>query len=471
MSRSKHCPAIVVAWVLALSGTGAWISGQLVKQHADMWGSAGTTTGFFARICQATERAGFSCAGAMKGRWSQITVPMPLPSRDLTLGVRRVVVPVAFLGLAYFVFMAVWFAFVGRPRPYGYRWHRVPLAAGSCGAAVSLFYLGAVALRFAPACVWCLGVHAINFLMVYAIWRLRPGTHLSGTADRRVSASSSPEEAVRMTLTSRQATSAIAFSLILIAGLWQYRSAHLAFGQQLNKLLPYKSLVTSLQNDSEFLLREHFAQQQREIPPRSGALVAAGRPKLVVFTDFECAECYCNSLAVRRQVTEAFDGQLIVLTRHYPLCSDCNDSVGEKLHQNACEAAYAAEAARLQGGDTAFWQMHDLLFNNREKLGKELYRKLALQIGLDAVLLLSDMEGEEVRQIVESDIELAEELGVTGTPTMFLNGRRVTELCRGPVFWKAFAEAWTSSRGHAQGSVTGIAAGLTESDAGQQQLD
>ncbi|MFQ5810910.1 MAG: DsbA family protein, partial [Armatimonadota bacterium] len=255
-------------------------------------------------------------------------------------------------------------------------------------------------------------------------------------------------------------------SLILIAGLWQYRRAHLAFGDQLNKLLPYKSLVTSLQNDPEFLLREYYAQRQHQIPLRSGAFVAADRPQLVVFTDFECPACYCNSLAVRRQVAEAFEGRLAVLVRHYPLCNACNSNVKSEFHQNACDAAYAAEAARLQGGETAFWQMHDLLFRNRKKLGKGLYRSLALQIGLDADLLLRDMDGENVRQIVASDIELAKKLDVKGTPAMFLDGRRITELCQGPVFWQAFAQAWLSAHQDGRDVVAEMRRELTLSGAG-----
>ena len=89
--------------------------------------------------------------------------------------------------------------------------------------------------------------------------------------------------------------------------------------------------------------------------------------------------------------------------------------------------------------------MHTLLYKYARRLGKDTYRALAAQIGLDADRLLCDMKGDQVRRIVKADIALATELGVTGTPTMFLNGRRVTELCDGPVFWRTIAGAWASS--------------------------
>ena len=85
--------------------------------------------------------------------------------------------------------------------------------------------------------------------------------------------------------------------------------------------------------------------------------------------------------------------------------------------------------------------MHDRLFENRKKLGTEIYRELAVRIGLDAERFLRDFEGDAVRRIVQQDIELAHELGVDGAPTIFLNGRRISAFGRdNPVFWRAVAD-------------------------------
>jgi predicted DsbA family dithiol-disulfide isomerase len=457
---------VLLAGIVALSGAGAWISGELVKQHANIWGSGGGPSGFFTHLCHATERVGFSCAGALNSRWSQIQIPLPRPAPGPTLTVRPIIIPVAFLSLAYFLFMAVWFAFLGRPRPYGRRWHRIPLAVGSCSVVISLFYLGLMALGVAPWCLWCLSVHLINFLMVYAIWRLRPGASLTDAA----AAAFLSGHTFGLTLTTRQVASVVAFSLILVAGLWLHRREQLAFGRQLHKLLPYSALVNSVRNDPEFLLREYYAQPMHAIPPRSSEPVADDRPQLVVFTDFECPACYCASRAVRKQVTKAFAGRLTVLLRHYPLCKACNGDVKDDLHPNACNAAYAAEAARLQGGEEAFGKMQELLFRHGRHLGRELYRDLAARIGLEPDLLLRDMESEAVRQIVASDIELAKMLGVTGTPTMFLNGRRISEICEGPVFWKTVAKVWAPAD-DAAAATAGAPRALTVSVPERTRLD
>ena len=97
-----------------------------------------------------------------------------------------------------------------------------------------------------------------------------------------------------------------------------------------------------------------------------------------------------------------------------------------------------AEAARLQGGEAAFWRMHDLLFARSRRLGETRYADLAGKIGLDAEQLLADMRSETIRQAVASDIGLAADLGVTGTPKVFLNGRLVPKIClHNPIFWEA----------------------------------
>ncbi|MCH7873269.1 MAG: hypothetical protein IID33_16360, partial [Planctomycetes bacterium] len=111
-NRRYHA-RVLTTGILLLGASGAWLSGQLVKQHADLWGAGSANAGLLLRMCQAAERAGFDCAATVKGPWGQFTLPIPRPTRDWGLRVQRVEIPVAFLGLAYFVFVVVWFAFAG----------------------------------------------------------------------------------------------------------------------------------------------------------------------------------------------------------------------------------------------------------------------------------------------------------------------------------------------------------------------
>jgi protein-disulfide isomerase len=71
--------------------------------------------------------------------------------------------------------------------------------------------------------------------------------------------------------------------------------------------------------------------------------------------------------------------------------------------------------------------MHDALFRNQGRVGpgRLSYRKLAEQIGLDGARFETEMSGPQVREKVTADIRLGQELGVRGTPTVFLNGRQL----------------------------------------------
>ncbi len=79
--------------------------------------------------------------------------------------------------------------------------------------------------------------------------------------------------------------------------------------------------------------------------------------------------------------------------------------------------AFAAEAARMQGGDLAFLAMHNLLFRHRRDRPEPDYAALARRAGLDADRLLQDMSSPEVREVVEADMSLAVHLAVEQTPT------------------------------------------------------
>jgi len=418
----RRSPPWTLLAILSLSLVGAWISGQLVKQHAGLWDSRTGAHGLFGRVCQASSKIGLGgCDGSSKGRWAEIPLPIPVPTSDLTIHLHTVFVPVAFVGLSYFVFVGMWFALIGLPRPYGRRWHRVPLAVTLFGAAVSVLYLAAMALGVASPCPWCLVVHGVNLVIARVVWRLCKGQTASGkptSADAM-----SPADVAAKTVTSREAVGAIACSLVVIAGLWAYRSERLALAEKWNRLARYKAMVTSLRENPQFLLREHQAQPKHDIPLRPTESAPADLPQIVVFTDFQCPSCYCASRELHDVAARTFGGKASVLVRHYPLCNACNKHAKGQRHHAACQAAYAAEAARILGGPKAFRQMHDLL--------------------------LTEMRSDAVRRIVAADIRLARRAGVSGTPTVFVNGRRLTAVLQTQCFWQALANTYARPSGKA----------------------
>ena len=127
-------------------------------------------------------------------------------------------------------------------------------------------------------------------------------------------------------------------------------------------------------------------------------------------------------------IERAFGDGLLVDVRHYP--GDLDDTA---------TACFAAEAARLQGED-AFARMRKRLFTHGFDVAHADYIALARAAGLNVERFRKDFRGDEVRRRVREDMALGAKLGVSTTPTVFLSGRKVPDLClQSPVFWQTVA--------------------------------
>jgi protein-disulfide isomerase len=84
----------------------------------------------------------------------------------------------------------------------------------------------------------------------------------------------------------------------------------------------------------------------------------------------------------------------------------------------------AAEAAEFCGSQGKFWEMHDLLFENQERLSGPLYLELAQKIGVAPAALRASLEKREFLPRVKADFTGGVRSGVNGTPTFFINGQR-----------------------------------------------
>ena len=107
-----------------------------------------------------------------------------------------------------------------------------------------------------------------------------------------------------------------------------------------------------------------------------------------------------------------------------------------QIHPYALNASKASVAAQKQG---KFWQMHDILFKNSRKLQPEDIKKYAQEIGLDMAKFEKDMESPEVAKQIDEDMALARTVGVRGTPTIFVGGKRLMNRSMGG--YKAMIDA------------------------------
>lgn len=144
------------------------------------------------------------------------------------------------------------------------------------------------------------------------------------------------------------------------------------------------------------------------------AIGAAGAPVvLVTFSDFQCPFCARLAESVATLRREQPD-RLRMVYRHFPLRS---------IHPHAWAAALASECAAEQG---RFEQYHDELFARQDEIGARRWMDLAVSAGVpDTVAFSSCMARELPAARIRADVALGDALGVTGTPTVFLNGSRV----------------------------------------------
>jgi Na+/H+ antiporter NhaA len=132
---------------------------------------------------------------------------------------------------------------------------------------------------------------------------------------------------------------------------------------------------------------------------------------LVEYGDYECP--YCGQAeSVIRELFDSFGGELRYVWRHLPL----ND-----VHTYAQTASEAAEAAAAQG---KFWEMHDCLLDNQDRLSFTDLIDHAATIGIDAERFEEELQQRKYAGRVAEDVSSADASGVAGTPTFFINGRR-----------------------------------------------
>jgi protein-disulfide isomerase len=132
---------------------------------------------------------------------------------------------------------------------------------------------------------------------------------------------------------------------------------------------------------------------------------------LVEYGDYQCPHCG-RAYPIVKRIQKHFGERLRFIFRNFPL---------SEMHPDA-EAA--AEAAEFAGANGKFWEMHDLLFENQQRLGGPLYLELAAQLGLSAEALQSALESGMYEDRVAADFKGGVRSGVNGTPTFYINGHR-----------------------------------------------
>ena len=160
--------------------------------------------------------------------------------------------------------------------------------------------------------------------------------------------------------------------------------------------------TTSTAETNEILRFEIPIDGEPYIGPEDAPIV------IVEFSDFNCSFCRRFHQETFNALLGEYPDQIRFVYRDFPITSQ--------------ESFYAAQAAQCAFEQDKFWEFHDLLFSGTLPLGSEAYETYALELGLDSEELLFCIESERFAEDVSSDGSFASSLGLTGTPSFFING-------------------------------------------------
>ena len=402
----RSWPLVVVALVLAFMGM--VVSGKLLAKHMHVPGQAG----FLDALCESESR-GVSCDQVLASRWGVF------PPNDEKRGI-----PVALLGAFYYSFFVVWLLCIGRPDYQRRKWHLVPIMVNVAGLAGSAGFILVMASQLRTWCPLCLAVHAINTLLFVAVvflWPWKPRGVLASPGAAIPAGGAFPS--TRLALV----TLVLALAIVYV----EYLQAGATGLTQINRQLT--GYLKEVRQNEEALAAIHLNEKKVDIPIGGDDPVRhhmGPGPRLVVFSDFECTHCKEFAEAFESTYLAYFGGSLGFVFKHYPADKECNPGISRTIHPNACKAARLAESARLLGGNDAFWKAHDLLFENQAGLVGLDPRVLAGQLGLDPDEFARTVQSEAVTQRISADVALAQQIGLKGTPGVYLEGRKIASIIR-----------------------------------------
>jgi protein-disulfide isomerase len=142
-----------------------------------------------------------------------------------------------------------------------------------------------------------------------------------------------------------------------------------------------------------------------------------GDPKapvtVVEFSDFQCPFCR-QVMPTLKRLREAYGDRVRIVWKDFPLTS---------IHPQAFKAAEAAQCAREQG---KFWEYHDRLFENQQALDPDFLKKYAADTGLDSAKFNACLDTAKYAERVQAQMGVGNQLGVSSTPSLFVNGRMVS---------------------------------------------
>lgn len=276
------------------------------------------------------------------------------------------------------------------------------ILAAACWILLFSLYMAAIAtFRIGHLCPFCFGLYVVAVAAAFLAWRLARAELGPGGI---------------------QLVSPTTLSIVgvMVVGLVGVSLLQLAAEDRGGADLTADEVCA---RDAEFCTWYRKQPEVADLPAAAHVRGDAAAPVTIVeFSDFECPAC---GMAYRdlHDVERTHAGRVKVVFHHFPLDATCNPHVTTRMHPSACLAAFASECAAREG---KFWEYHDRLFTSQEQLGRDALITYATELGIDAAAFTACLDDPATRARVRADTDAGASLGIESTPTLFINGRKIS---------------------------------------------
>jgi len=384
------------ALLLAFALIGTFASGFLTYRHVLLSSNSGVVGE--SALCRAN--ASINCDAILKSDYS------------LVYGF----IPSAFLGLMGFAFV-LWMVLNGllNPRTRKIVWALLVFYFFAA-IAFSWYYAYLMAFEVDFICTWCIVVHLVNLasLIIVLVVAIRNR--------KRFLLRESSTRAERAYLVAGGML--FAFLVFAAASLWE-------------KALSFQDVKTQfedLANDSLVIMAVVKGSPDVTIPilPDDPVYGSPQAPHpIIFFSDFQCPICK-QTEGFLKTLVDKNPRVLKLVFKNFPLSKPCNTTVAVDLHPKSCNAAQAAYAAYLMGGQPKFWAFADLLMKRKKRVNDAILKEFAAEVKLDETKFAELMQPDSpAAQKVAGDVKLGVNLGLNATPQIFFERKRIPEIFKG----------------------------------------
>lgn len=372
-----------LVWIFAVLGLAAALSSLYI--HHQLLAEPG-----YASICDINDTV--SCQHAYLSRYGNVYG-----------------IPVALFGVVWFVFVLV-LALVGTAGPPSIResYPAYLFATTTIGLAVILYFAYASFFVLKTLCLFCMG----TWLAVIGLFIV------SGLSRSMPPMTSLPRRIVTdlRALITRPALVALVIVFLAAA------ASSLAFYPSEAALRDQAARAQAAQPVSA-AQKSEFERYWESLPRVTLPISADGAAVLIVkFTDMQCPMCgatFFDDRPVLSKYQSQYPGAVKFVAKDYPLQPDCNSHVLRPMHTAACDAAVAVRLASQHGKGA---ELEEYLYGHQQMMSPAMVREAARTIG---GVQDFDLQYPKVIQAVKSDVSLGGILGVSQTPTFFVNGVKV----------------------------------------------